>query len=274
MVISLNCLCGVGLSLLPRCVLELHAIASKKENGGARFAVAMTAKENKRFLQSIEQDEDQSLYYGMLNRVNAETSECSRASDRESIHEGIRRSVGFAKLGRMVFGVLEEWMEGQLREQVNTSLAAGDQLAAMCWKTNLANVLSGQGRFQEAADINEDIMKCYRRVLPSNSPLLGTFYSGFSHSVLIQIVCIMLFVSGDAMNNLAVQYSNLGRIQDAVVLQEETLLLRQRLFEQIPEYQPLIGTVLFVLRHIRVDIFRRRSSNDESCQQLFRAWAA
>ncbi len=83
----------------------LHAIASKKEEGGGRFAVAMTAQENERFLRVIRKD--CSEYYGMLGRVNAETSDCSRAADRESIHEGIRRSVGFAKLSRMVFGVMD-----------------------------------------------------------------------------------------------------------------------------------------------------------------------
>jgi hypothetical protein len=88
-------------------VLELHAIASKKEEGEGRFAVAMTAQEKERFLKSIKADYGE--YYGMLGRVNAETSDCSRASDRESIHEGIRRSVGFAKLSRMVFGVMEGW---------------------------------------------------------------------------------------------------------------------------------------------------------------------
>jgi len=69
-----------------RCVLELHAIASKKEKGEGRFALAMTAKENDQFLRSIEKDHGQ--YYSMLGRVNAEASDCSRAEDRESIHEG------------------------------------------------------------------------------------------------------------------------------------------------------------------------------------------
>ena len=85
--------CGVADDCVcRRCVLELHAIARKKEEGGGRFAVAMTAQENERFLRGIR--ENYGEYYGMLGRVNAETSDCSRASDRESIHEGIRRSVG------------------------------------------------------------------------------------------------------------------------------------------------------------------------------------
>jgi hypothetical protein len=152
-------------------VLELHAIASKKEEGGGRFAVAMTAQENERFLRGIRKDYDE--YYGMLGRVNAETSECSRASDRESIHEGIRRSVGFGKLSRMVFGVMEGWMEEQLRRQVAASAAAGDELGAMAWNASLANILLQQGRQDEAVVIWEADLKYRRRVLPENHPNIG-----------------------------------------------------------------------------------------------------
>ena len=144
-----DCLCAC------RCVLELHAIASKKEEGGGRFAVAMTAQENERFWRGIREDHGE--YYGMLGRVNAETSECSRASDRESIHEGIRRSVGFAKLSRMVFGVMEGWMEERLRGQAAASAAAGDEEGAMDWNLILAAILNQQGRHEEAVVIFADI---------------------------------------------------------------------------------------------------------------------
>ena len=154
-----------------RCVLELHAIASKKEEGGGRFAVAMTAQENERFLRGIREDYDE--YYGMLGRVNAETSECSRASDRESIHEGIRRSVGFAKLSRMVFGVMEGWMEERLRGQATASAAAGDESEAMDWKEVLAAVLLKQGRSGEAVELYEAVLKYRRSVLPENHPDIG-----------------------------------------------------------------------------------------------------
>jgi hypothetical protein len=152
-------------------VLELHAIASKKEEGGGRFAVAMTAQENRRFMTGIRRDYKQ--YYSMLGRVNAEASECSRAADRESIHEGIRRSVGFVKLSRMVFGVMEGWMEEQLRGQAAASAAVGDEEKAMYWKATLANILSEQGRHDEAAVIYEADLKYRRRVLPENHPDTG-----------------------------------------------------------------------------------------------------
>jgi hypothetical protein len=155
-------------------VLELHAIASKKEEGGGRFAVAMTAQENERFLKSIGNDHGE--YYGMLGRVNAETSDCSRASDRESIHEGIRRSVGFAKLSRMVFGVMEGWMEERLRGQAAASAAAGDEREAMAWSAVLAAIFVKQGRLDEAVVLFEAVLKYQRRVLPENHPNIGAMW--------------------------------------------------------------------------------------------------
>ena len=152
-------------------MLELHAIASKKEEGGGRFAVAMTAQENQRFLTGIQADYKQ--YYSMLGRVNAEASECSRAADRESIHEGIRCSVGFGKLSRMVFGVMEGWMEERLRGQAAASASAGDEEGAMGLNVALAAILVDQGRFDETVVIYEAAFKYRRRVLPENHPDIG-----------------------------------------------------------------------------------------------------
>ena len=154
-----------------RCVLELHAIASKKDEGGGRFAVAMTAQETERFLRSIKTDYGE--YYSMLGRVNAETSDCSRASDRESIHEGIRRSVGFAKLSRMVFGVMEGWMEERLRGQVAASVVASNEREAMAWSAVLAAIFVKQGRLDEAVVLFEAVLKYQQRVLPENHPNIG-----------------------------------------------------------------------------------------------------
>ena len=131
----------------------------------------MTAQENQRFMTGIRRDHKQ--YYSMLGRVNAEASECSRASDRESIHEGIRRSVGFAKLSRMVFGVMEGWMEERLRGQAAASAAAGDESNAMDWNAVLAAMLSKQGRNGEAVVMFEAVLKFKRRVLPENHPYIG-----------------------------------------------------------------------------------------------------
>ena len=154
-----------------RCVLELHAIANKKQEGGGRFAVAMTAQENQRFLAGILKDHRK--YHGMLGRVDAEASECSRIEDRERIHDGIRRSVGFAKLSRMVFGVMEGWMEEQLRVQVAANVAAGNEAIAMEWNSTLALVLYEQGRLDEALVIIEAVLKFRQSVMPDDHVAIG-----------------------------------------------------------------------------------------------------
>jgi hypothetical protein len=154
-----------------RCVLELHAIAAKKAEGEGEFAVAMPAEERLRFLRGIKADFKE--YYTMLGTVNAETSDCSRPADRANIHDGIRSSVGFGKLSRMVFGVLEEWMEGQLRAQAASCHEAGEDAEAMKWFATLANVLSDQGKHNEALAMKERILEFYRRVLPEDHLDIG-----------------------------------------------------------------------------------------------------
>jgi hypothetical protein len=154
-----------------RCVLELHAIAARRAEGGGEFAVAMTADERARFLQGIRHNHGE--YYKMLGAVNAEASDCSRPTDRASILDGIRGSVGFAKLSRMVFEVLEEWMEGQLREQVASCEGKGEDEEAMRWTTTLAIVLSDQGRHSDALAMRERVLEFFRRVLPDNHPSIG-----------------------------------------------------------------------------------------------------
>jgi hypothetical protein len=154
-----------------RCVLELHAIAAKMAEGGGEFAVAMTAGERARFLTRIKSHPSE--YYTMLGTVNAERSECSRPADRVSIHDGIRGSVGFDRLSRMVFGVLEEWMEGQMRAQTALCEEAGEEMEAMRWTATLGRVLSDQGRSGEALAMEERVLETYRRVLPENHSGIG-----------------------------------------------------------------------------------------------------
>ncbi len=154
-----------------RCVLELHAIAAKKEEGEGEFAVAMTAEERLRFLRGIKTDYNE--YYKMLGTVNAETSECSRLADRVSIYDSIRSSVGFGKLSRMVFGVLEEWMEGQLRGKAALCYEAGNEEETMKWNQTIAMVLSQQGRHADALAMGERVLEFRRRVLPANHPEIG-----------------------------------------------------------------------------------------------------
>ncbi len=152
-------------------MLELHAIAAKKAAGDGVFAVAMTGQERLRFLDGINRD--YGAYYTMLGSVNAERSTCSRSADRESIHAGIRGSLGFVALGRMVFGVMEEWMEGEMKQQVAVMLASGDEEGAMGWKETLSSVLGEQGRHTDALVLREKVLEFRRRMLPDDHASIG-----------------------------------------------------------------------------------------------------
>ena len=147
-----------------RIVLELGAIAQSSGN----FAVAMTAMEKLRFLHDIRIDHG--MYRNMIGTVNAETSDCSRREDRDSIHEGIRSTVGFSSLNRMVFGAIEVWMREALHDQVAIAMEAGDELEAASWNHVLANVLHDQGLLYKAMVLKQRVLAAYRTLLPKNDP--------------------------------------------------------------------------------------------------------
>ena len=189
----------------------------KKAEGGGDFAVAMTAAEKQRFLDGISQDFGS--YYRMLGTVNVETSECSRTADRDSIHCGIRDSVGFGELGRMVFGVMEEWMVEELRAQAAAKREEGDERGEMEWSCVLGTVLGQQGRREEAVEVEEKALAISRRVLSEDDEGRG--------------VC---------MSNLANTYGDLGRHEDALAMQESVLEFRRRV---LPPRHPDIAPSLY-----------------------------
>ena len=136
-------------------MLELHAIAAKKQEGGAEFAVAMTMEERQRFLKGIQTESR--AYLNMLGTVNSEKSVCSRPTDQEIIHAVIRDSIGFAKLNRMLFGVMEEWMEVQLLAELAASRKRRHVQEVMGWLFTLGCVYGEQGRHQDAQKMEEEL---------------------------------------------------------------------------------------------------------------------
>ena len=216
-------------------MLELHAIAAKKAEGGGSFAVAMTGQEKQRFLDGIRKDAG--AYYNMLGTVNVEASDCSRPADRESIHAGIRDSVGFGELGRMVFGVMEGWMVEELEGQVAAKEDVGDEEGAMGWSDSLANVLRDQGRHEEAVVFGERALETARRVFGEDDGGLGTYMGNlantytelgrYDEALALQESMLELFRRvlaeddakiGISMNNLAAKYTHLGRHEDALAM--------------------------------------------------------
>ncbi len=236
-------------------MLELHAIAMKKKEGGGRFAVAMTRLEKRQFLVGISGDPG--AYYNMLGRVNVERSDCSRAADRESIHAGIRDSVGFGELGRMVFGVMEQWMVEELRAEVAAKQGDGDERGEMKWSLVIGNVLRDQGRHEEAVEFGERALEISRRVLSEDDAgrgvcmnnLASTYRAlGRHKDALVMKENDLEFKRrvlppdhpdiGISMNNLAITYRDLGRHEDALAMQESVLEFRRRV---LPPDHPHIG---------------------------------
>jgi hypothetical protein len=76
----------------------------------------------------------------------------------------------------MVFGVLvmlEEWMEERLLVQAAAIAAAGDESGAMDYNELLGSLYVKQGRHDEAAILQEAVLKFRRGVLPENHPTIG-----------------------------------------------------------------------------------------------------
>jgi hypothetical protein len=96
--------------------LEIHAIAATILEGRGQFAITMAATEKMRFLRCVQFSASSSANHSDfdLRLFDLEQSDCSRASDRELIHEGVRRSVGFQHLNRFVHQALQSFCKGIL----------------------------------------------------------------------------------------------------------------------------------------------------------------
>ena len=105
---------------------------------------------------------------------------------------------------------------------------------------NLAHTYSALGRYADALAIGEQVLEFRRRVLPANHPDTGA-----CANVAVAMACdLMRYAPGCAMGNLANTYCALGRLQEAVVLQEKTLEFRRRV---LSDNDPDIGGIRLCL---------------------------
>lgn len=146
-----------------RCLLELHAIAAKKAEGGGEFGVAMTAAEKLRFARCCKADMEE--YYKMLTTVNVEAGvfyNCFKPSviDHFKQHYRMFSAVGalaartailedsaagndarggfnFGPPGEMVADLFKEWSVGELRKRISTLQEAGEHCEALQWNDML-----------------------------------------------------------------------------------------------------------------------------------------
>ena len=185
-----------------RCILELHAIISRIRSGGGRFEVAMTVAELSRFLENESNSRD--AHIKLLCNTCAERSDCSRESDRKSIHSAIQQTVGFDNLNRSIVEVMEKWMMQQFEHQVETL----DEEESHLTKVQMASLLSDQGRWEEAVMLEEQVLAHFKKTLPVGHPNIGL-----------------------AMSNLAISYRNCDRYHEALALHEEALSIFEKSLE-------------------------------------------
>ena len=108
----------------------------------------------------------------------------------------------------------------------------------------LAQTYSLLQRHQDALTLKEEVLQHYRRVLPDNHPDIGAVVpsSVVDFVGLLFHVAFVLtrFAQDQAMGNLANTYREVGRHQDALVLEQKTLEFQRRV---LPENHPEIGVM-------------------------------
>ncbi|KAH9181808.1 hypothetical protein AeNC1_016215 [Aphanomyces euteiches] len=97
------------------------------------------------FLQDIQDD---GAFYKMLSTIQSEKSETTIPSDRDNIFQLIRDEVGFVKLDRMVFEVLEKWMLRTVDQQIEQ---AADVLSRAGWLMVKGTLLRMKSDYGDAA---------------------------------------------------------------------------------------------------------------------------
>ena len=105
---------------------------------------------------------------------------------------------------------------------------------------NLGNSYMHLGRFEDCLALQEKALEIYQRVLPRDDPQIGATL--FGEFMFINACGLTRLSVGISMNNIAFCYDRLGKVQDALVLWEKTLVFRQRV---LPENHPQIGEAKF-----------------------------
>jgi len=178
------------------CVLELHAVACEVIAEKGCFELAFTPAEHAAFVSMLKSHEfvekQCDSYYNMLGRIRSQAAECSRIEDRKAIHKDIEDTIGFAKLDRVIFSVLERWMERQIQHEHEASVRGGKMDDAERMRLARANLLAEQGDFSEAISLGEEKLVLLNRSFPPTNAL-------------------NMKVIGRAMLNLSIHYYRSGK---------------------------------------------------------------
>jgi hypothetical protein len=120
-------------------VLELHAIATKKMEESAEFAVAMTMRERHRFFGDFNLERSFDLYTLWFDVINAEMSDCSRPEDRKSIHAWKAIAIATVSLlGKLEDGMhmIDDLLKNDTVSQLFAQFEQGGHVSGKCAYTN------------------------------------------------------------------------------------------------------------------------------------------
>ena len=110
--------------------MELHAIMLKMAEGEGEFAVTMPELERERFAWDMHVETCSSYHSDfskMTNFIDLEQSDCSRATDRDSIHSAIRATIGFPHLNRAVLQTMQDFCTKILDDRVSKATEQRDE---------------------------------------------------------------------------------------------------------------------------------------------------
>ena len=123
--------------------------------GRGCFELAFTPQENSAFVAKLKLlgsggvvEAQADAYYQMLGRIRSEAADCSRVEDRQTIHQDIADTIGFVKLDRSIFSVLERWLEKQIQQELYKAIADGNTQDADTMQEARANLLAEQGNYR------------------------------------------------------------------------------------------------------------------------------
>ncbi|ORY27051.1 TPR-like protein [Rhizoclosmatium globosum] len=134
------------------CIFEVYACNLTN----SQFQIAMTPETEKLFLDGLQ--DDAQGYHTVLSNVHCLQSESWNPADKKAIVEVVKRTTGFAKLDRMVFATISEWLVATLRQRYNASLKTSDVAAQLRLKHSLGCYLLHMANVTEAKTI---LSECY-----------------------------------------------------------------------------------------------------------------
>lgn len=221
------------------CVFEAYACV----HANSRFEVAMTQKENDRFLETIIKDGG--AFNKMLTQINSSKSQAGKASDLQLIGKAIKTLAGgYSGLDRVIFAEMEKWMILLIREKILKATTVSERSHS---QLTLAKIFYCIGKFEQAEPLLLDCVSTLRNTygkkhesIVATNGILAAVYVGQgkyaqAEPLLLEALNGARRAVGNealptlvAMNNLATCYKGLKKYDQSERLLIDCLAIHRR----------------------------------------------